>query len=197
MQLVALHLIASSVTLNKVGRVLENVADAIYRGSGRTMDQQAHPTRTTLPGIGVRYDLTTDGGKHVSVVAHTDGRRFLGFHDPDDDDNCRASVPLTPAEASALGQLLTPAPIDPLHSDIEIDLVTEQIPVTGRSPYSGRTLGDTQVRSRTGASIVAVLRRSGAVPSPAPDFRFAIGDTLVVVGTREGVDAAADLITGG
>jgi TrkA domain protein len=161
------------------------------------MDQQAHPTRTTLPGIGVRYDLTTDGGKHVSVVAHTDGRRFLGFHDPDDDDNCRASVPLTPAEAGALGQLLTPAPIDPLHSDIEIDLVTEQIPVTGRSPYSGRTLGDTQVRSRTGASIVAVLRRSGAVPSPMPDFRFAIGDTLVVVGTREGVDAAADLITGG
>ena len=95
----------------------------------------------------------------------------------------------TPAEATALAQLLIPAPIDPLHSDIEIDLVTEQIPVTGRSPYSGRTLGDTQVRSRTGASIVAVLRRSGAVPSPTPDFRFAIGDTLVVVGTREGVDA--------
>jgi TrkA domain protein len=93
--------------------------------------------------------------------------------------------------------LLLPTPTDSLPTAIEIDLVTEQIPVTARSPYSGRTLGDTQVRSRTGASIVAVLRRSGAVPSPAPDFRFAIGDTLVVVGTREGVDAAADLITGG
>lgn len=161
------------------------------------MDHPAHPTRTTLPGIGTRYDLTTEGGKHISVVAHSDGRRFLGFHDPEDDDSCLGTVPLVPAEASALGQLLIPAPIEPLHGDIEIDLVTEQIPIPARSPYSGRTLGDTQARSRTGASIVAVLRRTGAIPSPTPDFRFANGDTLVVVGTREGVDAVADLISGG
>ncbi|WP_432941803.1 cation:proton antiporter regulatory subunit [Kribbella sp. CA-253562] len=161
-----------------------------------TMDH-AHPTRTTLPGIGTRYDLTTDGGKHVSIVVHEDGRRFLGFHDPDDDDNCTNSVPLDPGEAAALAQLLIPTPIDPLRNDLEIDLVTEQIPITGRSPYSGRTLGDTQARSRTGASIVAVLRRTGATPSPTPDFRFTVGDTLVVVGTREGVDAVADLISGG
>jgi TrkA domain protein len=161
------------------------------------MDQQAHPTRTTLPGIGTRYDLTTEGGRHVSVVVHTDGRRFLSFHDPEDDDNCRASVPLDPGEAAALSQLLLPSPTDALPTAIEIDLVTLQIPITARSPYSGRTLGDTQARSRTGASIVAVLRRTGATPSPTPDFRFATGDTLVVVGTREGVDAVADLISGG
>jgi TrkA domain protein len=161
------------------------------------MDQQAHPTRTTLPGIGIRYDLVTEGGRHVSVVAHNDGRRFIGLHDPDDDDNCKASVPLDPGEASALAQLLTPDRLDPVGGEIEIDLVTEHIPVTAKSPYSGRTLGDTQARSRTGASIVAVLRRLGATPSPTPDFRFATGDTLVVVGTREGVDAVADLIAGG
>ncbi|WP_112242631.1 cation:proton antiporter regulatory subunit [Kribbella monticola] len=160
------------------------------------MDQQAHPTRTTLPGIGTRYDLTTEGGKHVSVVVHTDGRRFLGFHDPEDDDNCRDSVPLHPGEAAALSQLLLPSPTDALPAAIEIDLVTEQIQLTARSPYAGRTLGDTQARSRTGASIVAVLRRTGAIPSPTPDFRFATGDTLVVVGTREGVDAVSDLISG-
>ncbi|GAB2646169.1 cation:proton antiporter regulatory subunit [Kribbella swartbergensis] len=161
------------------------------------MDQQAHPTKTTLPGIGTRYDLITEGGKHVSVVVHDDGRRFLGFHDPQDDDNCKDSVPLDPGEAAALAQLLLPAPIDPVRGEIEIDLVTEHIPITAKSPYSGRTLGDTQARSRTGASIVAVLRRTGATPSPAPDFRFATGDTLVVVGTREGVDAVNDLIAGG
>ena len=161
------------------------------------MKQQAHPTRTTLPGIGTRYDLTTEGGKHVSVVVHTDGRRFLGFHDPEDDDSCTASVPLAPGEAAALSQLLLPSPTDALPTAIEIDLVTEQIPITARSPYAGRTLGDTQARSRTGASIVAVLRRTGAIPSPTPDFRFATGDTLVVVGTREGVDAVTNLISGG
>ncbi|HWD77616.1 MAG TPA: TrkA C-terminal domain-containing protein, partial [Kribbella sp.] len=136
-------------------------------------------------------------GKHVSVVVHNDGRRFLGFHKPEDDDECQASVPLGVSDAAALAQLLLPERIYPVRSEIEIDLVTEHIPVSARSPYSGRTLGDTQARSRTGASIVAVLRRTGATPSPTPDFRFATGDTLVVVGTREGVDAVADLITGG
>jgi TrkA domain protein len=161
------------------------------------MDPQAHPTKTTLPGIGTRYDLVTDGGKHVSLVVHNDGRRFLGFHDPSDDDTCQASVPLEQGEAAALAALLVPAPIDPVRGELEIDLVTEHIPITKKSPYAGRTLGDTQARSRTGASIVAVLRRTGATPSPTPDFRFATGDTLVVVGTREGVDAVAELINGG
>ncbi|MFJ6211777.1 cation:proton antiporter regulatory subunit [Streptomyces sp. NPDC092296] len=162
------------------------------------MEHAAHARRTLLPGVGVRYDLVTEEGRHVSVVAHQDGRRFLAFHDPADDDACRDTVPLAPAEAAGLAKLLAPDPLrQHLPSEVEIDLVTEKIPVTARSPYSGRTLGATQARTRTGASIVAVLRRTSATPSPTPDFRFAAGDVLVVVGTREGVEAVADLITGG
>ena len=175
------------------------VADALYSYpmDRSTMNAQAHPTKTPLPGIGMRYDLVTESGKHLSVVAHNDGRRFLGFYRPEDDEECQASVPLDQDEAAMLAQLLLQERIDPVRNEIEIDLVTEHIPITVKSPYAGRTLGDTQVRSRTGASIVAVLRRTGATPSPTPDFRFAIGDKLVVVGTREGVDAVADLIAGG
>jgi TrkA domain protein len=161
------------------------------------MDHAAHARRTPLPGVGVRYDLVTEGGRHVSVVAHQDGRRFLGLHDPEDDDSCRETVPLAPHEAGSLAKLLAPDPVVHLPGDIEIDLVTEKIPVTARSPYNGRTLGATQARTRTGASIVAVLRRTSATPSPTPDFRFAAGDVLVVVGTREGVEAVADIISGG
>ncbi len=161
------------------------------------MEPTARPRRTTLPGIGVRYNLVTDAGDHLSVVAHNDGRRILSFHDPEDDDACKAAVPLAPRESGLLVELLTADdPVAHLRH-VEIDLVTEHIPLTARSPYTGRTLGDTQARTRTGASIVAVLRRTAAVPSPTPDFRFATGDTLVVVGTREGVDAVADLIAGG
>ncbi|MGW6839149.1 TrkA C-terminal domain-containing protein, partial [Streptomyces sp. NPDC054949] len=39
-----------------------------------------------------------------------------------------------------------------------------------------------------------VLRRAEARPSPAPDFRLAGGDTLIVIGTREGVEAAAAIL---
>ncbi|PLW74635.1 potassium transporter TrkA [Streptomyces sp. SCUT-3] len=162
------------------------------------MEHAARPSRTALPGVGARYDLVTEEGRHVSVVVHSDGRRFLAFHDPEDDDACQATVPLSIAESAALARLLAPDPANPLGElGIDLDLVTEQIPVAARSPYTGRLLGDTAARTRTGASIVAVLRRTAAVPSPTPDFRFATGDILVVVGTREGVDALAEIIAGG
>jgi TrkA domain protein len=161
------------------------------------MEPTSHTRKTSLPGVGTRYDLETDAGLHLSVVAHQDGRRILAFHDPEDDDSCKVATALTPHESTALANLLTDDPVAPLRPHVEIDLVTEHVEVTKRSPYAGRTLGSTRARTRTGASIVAILRRTAAVPSPTPDFRFAIGDTLVVVGTREGADAVAELIIGG
>lgn len=151
--------------------------------------------RTTLPGVGVQYDYTTESGQHISVVVHHDGRRFIGFYERDDPDSCQLSVPLTPQEATALAHLIDAAPIDAVRTE-GIDLVTEHIPL-GSRPLRGRLLGDTRARTRTGASIVAVLRTHSAHPSPGPDFRLAIGDTLVVVGTREGVDALSEIIAEG
>ena len=59
---------------------------------------------------------------------------------------------------------------------------------------AGRTIADTQARSRTGVSIVAIVRGERAVPAPTPDQRLERGDTLVVVGTAEGVKALSDLL---
>lgn len=161
------------------------------------MVDAARTRSTALPGVGTRCDLDTESGQHLSVVVHFDGRRTIGFHDPHDDDSCRDTVVLGPQEAAALAQVLAPDSLRTLRQQVEIDLVTERIPVSKHSPYAGRQLADTQARTRTGASIVAVLRRTGAHPSPTPDFRFAIGDVLVVVGTREGVNAVSTLIAGG
>ncbi|MFD9215620.1 cation:proton antiporter regulatory subunit [Streptomyces sp. NPDC087659] len=149
--------------------------------------------RTPLPGVGTQYDVTSESGHHLSLVVHQDGRRFLGFYSTDDPDECEASVPLTPEEAGALAHLLDPSPVEGVRTD-GLDLVTEHIAVTSRSVYAGRPLGDTRARTRTGASIVAVRRPSSVHPSPGPGFRLMIGDTLVVVGTREGVDALAEII---
>lgn len=143
--------------------------------------------------MGTRYDITTHTGRRISVVVHQDGRRFIGFCHADDPDACEISIPLESDEAATLATLIDPAPIDAVRTD-GLDLVTEHIPVSTRSPYGARVLGDTRARTRTGASIVAVLRRTGAHPSPGPDFRLAVGDTLVAVGTREGVDALAAIV---
>jgi TrkA domain protein len=52
-----------------------------------------------------------------------------------------------------------------------------------------RPLGDAEIRTRTGVSVVAVARRDGVEVSPRPDFVFQAGDKVIVVGTDDGVKA--------
>ncbi|MCZ0208496.1 cation:proton antiporter regulatory subunit [Streptomyces achromogenes] len=155
----------------------------------------ARTSRTPLPGIGVRYDLTTRERRNLSVVAHRDGSRTLSAYRSDDPDACALSVRLTGQEAEALVDALKPTHHSPtLLSTTELGLVAERIELSGTSHWNGRLLGDTRMRTETGVSIVAVLRRAEAIPSPGPGFRLAGGDTLIVIGTREGVDAAAAIL---
>ncbi|NYI04326.1 cation:proton antiporter regulatory subunit [Allostreptomyces psammosilenae] len=160
------------------------------------MERSARIRRTPLPGVGTQYDVTTEEGRRLALVVHLDGRRFLGLYDADDPDTCRGTVALSGEDAESLARLLAPETLAGLE-DFRLNLVTEHIVISPKSPYVGRTLGDTGCRTRTGASVVAVLRRTTVHPSPGPDFRFATGDTLVVVGTREGVDAFAAIVAGG
>ncbi|MFD9071903.1 cation:proton antiporter regulatory subunit [Streptomyces lasiicapitis] len=152
-------------------------------------------SRTPLPGIGMRYDLTTREQQRLSVVAHRDGGRTISAYRSDDPDACALSLRLSSGEAAALVDALLPTHQSPnlLHTT-DLGLVAERIEVAGSSHWNGRVLGDTRLRTETGASVVAVLRRADAIPSPAPDFRLAGGDTLIVIGTREGVESAAAIL---
>lgn len=150
---------------------------------------------TPLPGIGVRYDLTTREHRRLSVIAHRDGNRTLNTYHRDDPDECALSAKLSAAEAAALIDALMPSHHSPnLLSTTDLGLVAERIELSSTSYWNGRVLGETRMRTETGASIVAVLRRAEAIPSPAPDFRLAGGDTLIVIGTREGVETAATIL---
>jgi TrkA domain protein len=71
------------------------------------------------------------------------------------------------------------------------------LPLDDTSPFAGRTLGDTALRSRTGVSVVAVVRDGDTFPSPAPDFQLEPGDTAVVVGTPEGIRNASAILRDG
>jgi TrkA domain protein len=144
----------------------------------------------------VQYDLVTRDHRQLSVVAHRDGARTVNVYRADDPDSCAHSLKLTGAEAGALIDALKPAhhSASLLHTTSDLGLVAERIEVAATSRWNGRVLGDTRMRTETGASIVAVLRHAEAIPSPAPDFRLVGSDTLIVIGTREGVDAAAAIL---
>ncbi|MBT2414949.1 cation:proton antiporter regulatory subunit [Streptomyces sp. ISL-12] len=150
---------------------------------------------TPLPGIGVQYDLVTREHRQLSVVAHRDGARTVNVYRADEPDSCAQSLKLTGSEAGALIDALKPShqSASLLHTS-SLGLVAERIEVSATSHWNGRVLGDTRMRTETGASVVAVLRHAEAIPSPAPDFRLIGGDIVIVIGTREGVDAAAAIL---
>ena len=86
-------------------------------------------------------------------------------------------------------QLLNPWIIDffdvVMHSG-NLELWLEEVHVVTGSPLAGHTLGEMQVRKRTGVNILAIGRTGDKLrTNPPPDYRFQIGDVLVALGTRE------------
>ncbi|GGL60435.1 potassium transporter TrkA [Streptomyces fumigatiscleroticus] len=153
---------------------------------------------TPLPGIGVQYELTTRRHDTLSVIAHRDRKRTLHVHHDEAPDSAGICLVLTGAEALSLADALLPGHNNPnlLHTS-DFGLLASQITIAGTSYWNGRTLGETRMRTETGASIVAVMRRSHAIPSPGRDFRLHGGDIVIVIGTREGVDGAHAILERG
>jgi len=155
---------------------------------------------TRLPGIGTKQEFTTSGGRRLGVLTHRDGHRELLLSAKDDPDSCAAAVKLSETECNALGTLLgAPNLVAQLQGEQrEVEGVnTAQFPVAEGSPYVGRPLADTAMRTRTATSIVAVVRDHVVSPSPRPDFVFAAGDLVVIVGTGDGLAKAAEILENG
>ncbi|WP_236795370.1 cation:proton antiporter regulatory subunit [Amycolatopsis sp. GM8] len=155
---------------------------------------------TPLPGIGVRKDFALRNGRRVGVVTHRDGKIELIVSKTDDPDACQAEIPLTTDEAGALANLLGApqlvAQLTEEHREVP-GINTRQLPIKANAPFDGRTLGDTAMRTRTGVSVVAVMRAGQVHPSPTPDFTFTAGDLLVAVGTAEGLENALKILRNG
>lgn len=164
------------------------------------MSESVRVEETALPGIGVRQDLVTASGRRVGVVSYRSGQRELVLYDTEDPDACSEVIPLSDDEADALAEVLgAPRIVERLATLHEqaAGLLTEQVSIAAGSPYDGRTMGEARARTRTGASIVAVLREGAVIASPGPSFRLAAGDTVVVVGTRDGTTGVAEILARG
>ena len=156
--------------------------------------------QTALPGIGLRHEFVTQAGRRVGVVSYRSGLRDLVIYDTADPDRACEAVKLNEEESDALAELLG-APrivqrLNDLHRQVE-GLVSVQLPIVPGSPYADRPMGDARVRTRTGASIVAIVRERQVFASPGPEFRFAGDDIVVVVGSPESTATVAGILARG
>ncbi|WP_243794127.1 cation:proton antiporter regulatory subunit [Saccharopolyspora gloriosae] len=157
-------------------------------------------TVTPLPGLGTQQDFVTRSGHRIGVITYRDGRFELIVSGHDDPDKVAASAGLTAEETNTLANLLGAPQLVARLSEQQREVAginTWQLPVDQGSPFDGRTLGDTEMRTRTSASIVAVVRDGTVHPSPRPDFEFHAGDLVVVVGTADGLRAAGEILERG
>ncbi len=60
-------------------------------------------------------------------------------------------------------------------------------------PFNGRAIGELAIRTHTGASVVGVMRDGTLHPNPGPEFRFAQGDRIAVIGRYEQFNALEEL----
>ncbi len=154
-------------------------------------------TQTSLPGVGVRYDFALESGARIGVLAHRTGRRELFVYSARDPDAVATELVFTVEEGKILADLLGGTQLlEGLRKVQQIEgLAIDWIELPAGSQFAERTIADAEVRTRTGVSIVAVIRGDEAHPAPGPEFRFEAADTVLVVGTPKGIASASALLT--
>jgi TrkA domain protein len=153
-----------------------------------------------LPGVGLRYEFDIRDGDRVGVIARRSGDFELVIYGRDDPDQARPVFRLNEDEAEALAQILGAPRIAERFADLTREvpgLNAGQVEIGPDSPFVDRPLGDTRARTRTGASIVAIVRDDEVLASPGPAEQLRRGDVLVVIGTEEGIAGVEQIVEHG
>jgi voltage-gated potassium channel len=78
----------------------------------------------------------------------------------------------------------------------ELEFRVEELELAGECCVIGRTIGDMEVRARTGATILAVRRAVSGIfeTNPSPDSHLNTGDRIIAIGTPAQITKLEELI---
>ncbi len=153
-----------------------------------------------LPGVGLRYEFDIEDGDRIGVIARRSGDFEVVVYTGDDPDQARPIFRLTDEEADALAQILGAPRVAERFADLTREvpgLNAGQVEIRPGGPFVDRPLGDTRARTRTGASIVAIVRDDVVLASPGPSETLRARDVLVVIGTEDGISAVERIVDKG
>lgn len=156
----------------------------------------AEVTETQLPGVGVRHEFSTGAGERVAVLSHRVGRREIAIYDRADPDSCTTVLHLDPDDTRTLAELLGGGPPSEAAAAVQrlAGVAIDWVPIKPDAVHVGSTIGDARLRTRTGTSVVAVIRGDETIPAPGPETVLAAADVVVAVGTPEGLRELRDLL---
>jgi TrkA domain protein len=142
-----------------------------------------------LPGIGKSYSVATAEGARIVIVTHHQGNREIYYFKDPDQDEPELSVSFTDEEARQIGTILLGVDYQPV-ADERMELILKSLrvdwlKVAPESCLAGKTILDSQIRTRTGATVIAIQRGDRLIGSPDIHEVILPGDVLMSVGTRE------------
>lgn len=141
-----------------------------------------------LPGIGKSYSVETSDGVRLVVIIHHQGNREIYCFEDQDQDEPNFSINLTDEEARQIGTLLVGVDYQPV-ADERMELMLKKLrvdwlKVEPGSCLAGKTIVETEIRKRTGATIIAIQRGDQTIGSPDINEVILPGDLLMSIGTR-------------
>jgi TrkA domain protein len=142
-----------------------------------------------LPGVGKKHEVELDDGSRLVVVTHNTGKREV-YRRPDADADSERLFELSDQLARQVGTILEGAYFQPVQSTdletvLEGDTVLEWVTVAADSEYAGQTLAESDVRGKTGVSVIAIQRDDRTIANPGADTVLEAGDTIVALGPRD------------
>lgn len=162
------------------------------------VDKPLEVREVTLPGVGVKYVMPLRDGGNVAIIVKPDGERQV-YHFLEAEDRPFDAVKLDREEAQQIANLLgQPFVSAPDLEKLELALGAleiEWVKLEAGDRLVGKTLLDVPIRSETGASIIAIMRGSQAIPNPAIDRVFEEGDTVLLIGSHQQCVAARAFIS--
>jgi voltage-gated potassium channel len=150
-------------------------------------DDDAANTFIILSAKGLRPDLTVVA--RASTEAAVSKLRRAGAD--------RVVSPYASAARQIANMLIRPqvsAYLTAAEGGEEPAFAIEEITISQSSPTAGRSIAELEVRSRTGALVLAIRKHDGSLQAhPPPDARIDPGDVIIGVGTQEQISALEQL----
>lgn len=152
-----------------------------------------------LPGIGLKYEIDGLDGK-IAIVFLDSNDVQIYVLERGCDEPC--VVTLNPKDAVRLGSILAGAIFESREELVEVafsalaDLRIVVHTYIAPKSLTGRTIGELEIRRKTGVTIIAVSREGKNIINPPPSTELREGDVIVVIGERDQIDKFERLILG-
>lgn len=140
-----------------------------------------------LIGIGKKFQIKTSYGDDIVIVIHDDGRREIYSYDEEENES-KCVMTLNDEEARQVAGIIgglsyRPKALETMDLALD-DLLIEWYKVPESSESANKTIGELEVRQKTGASIIAAIEENDTVINPGPEYTVLSNTTLIVAGKR-------------